>query len=149
MKKGIHLICRLQSGSMNKEMQAFWGSKLMDTTITYTPSYHVERALKRQGHQLDFNSIKLRLFKYKIDDELYVCATTLIGKQYPLNEFPRVYHGRWGIEELYKISKQFVQVEDFHGKSIVDINHYINHYINNAYLDSLRITSLFLYLCFS
>lgn len=116
-KKGIHLICRLQSGSMNKEIQAFWESELMDTTITYKPSYHVERALKKQGHKLDFNPIKLRLFKYKIGDELYVCATTLIGKQYPLSEFPRVYHGRWGIEELYKISKQFVQVEDFHGKS--------------------------------
>lgn len=40
-----------------------------------------------------------------------------MGGQYPLNEFPAVYHGRWGTEELYKISKEFVDVEDFHGKS--------------------------------
>lgn len=41
----------------------------------------------------------------------------MFGEQYPLNEFPAVYHGRWGIEELYKISKEFVDVEDFHSKS--------------------------------
>jgi hypothetical protein len=57
------------------------------------------------------------LIKYKIDDETYVCCTTLLGEQYPLNEFSDVYHGRWGIEELYKISKEFVDIEDFHGKS--------------------------------
>lgn len=33
--------------------------------------------------------------KYKIDDEGYVCATTLIGEQYPLDKFSCVYHGRW------------------------------------------------------
>jgi hypothetical protein len=28
-----------------------------------------------------------------------------------------VYHGRWGIEELYKISKHIFVVEDFHAKT--------------------------------
>jgi hypothetical protein len=46
-----------------------------------------------------------------------VCSTTLIGGQYPLDEFPSVYHGRWGIKELYKISKEFIDIEDFHSKS--------------------------------
>lgn len=41
----------------------------------------------------------------------------LFGEQYLLNEFSAVYHGRWRIEELYKISKEFVDIEDFHGKS--------------------------------
>jgi hypothetical protein len=61
--------------------------------------------------------IILLLIKYKIDNAVYICATTLIDNQYPLNEFPRVYHGRWGIEELYKISKEFINVEDFHSKT--------------------------------
>ena len=33
------------------------------------------------------------------------------------NDFKDVYHDRWGIEELYKISKQMIDVGDFHGKS--------------------------------
>lgn len=117
IEKGIHLVCRLQSGKMNKAIEAFWGSDLIDVVIIYKPSASVKSALKKQGYQLDFQPIELRLFKYKIDGVLYVCATTLIGEEYPLSEFPSVYHGRWGIEELYKISKQFIDVEDFHGKS--------------------------------
>jgi len=117
MEKGIHLICRLKSGNKNKTINVFWESNLMDTVTTYTPSRSVKSDLKRRGYLLDFKPLKLRLFKYKINEEIYVCATTLIGRKYPLSEFPGVYHGRWGIEELYKISKQFINIEDFHGKS--------------------------------
>ena len=117
IEKNLHLICRLQSGTMNKAVQAFWHSDLNDTVIDYTPSDAVKSEIKKQGYHLRYKPIKLRLIKYKIDKELYICATTLIGEQYPLEEFPQVYHGRLGIEELYKISKQFIEVEDFHGKS--------------------------------
>lgn len=116
-QKNIHLICRLQSGSMNKEIKDFWESKLNDATINYYPSAGVKSEIKNQGYHLNYKPIKLRLIKYKIGDEIYVCATTLIGEQYPLSEFSRVYHGRWGIEELYKISKEFIDVEDFHAKT--------------------------------
>ncbi len=117
IEKGVHLICRLQSGKINKAIKAFWKSELTDKIITYKATVTTEAYLKRQGHELDFKPTELRLFKYEINGELYVCATTLIGQEYPLIEFPKVYHGRWGIEELYKISKQFVDVEDFHGRS--------------------------------
>jgi len=116
-EKGVHLLCRLPSGAMDKAIKAFWESDLMDTVIQYTPSANVKSAIKKQGHQITYKPIALRLFKYEIDGVLYVCATTLIGKEYPLSELPGVYHGRWGIEELYKISKRFIDVEDFHGKS--------------------------------
>jgi hypothetical protein len=117
LKKNIHLICRLQSGSTNKAIEAFWNSDLNDSVIDYRPSAAVQSSIKKQGFSLDCNPIKLRLIKYKIDNEIYVCATTLIGENYPLDEFPKLYHGRWGIEELYKISKEFIDVEDFHGKT--------------------------------
>ena len=49
---------------------------------------------------------------------MYVLATLLTdAKQYPASIFPNLYHSRWGIEELYKISKCFIEVEDYHGKS--------------------------------
>lgn len=59
----------------------------------------------------------VRLIKHKIKDETYVYATTLIGEAYPKKCFAEIYHGRWGIEELYKISKQFIELEDFHAKT--------------------------------
>ena len=73
---------------------------------------------KKQGFNIKLEPIKLRLIKYKIGDNIYICATTLLDQiKYPLEDFPAVYHGRWGIEELYKISKLFIEVEDFHAKS--------------------------------
>ena len=38
-------------------------------------------------------------------------------KQYEINLFKDIYHSRWGIEELYKISKEFIVIDDFHGKT--------------------------------
>ncbi len=117
IEKGIHLICRMQSGNVNKTVQEFLDSDKEDEVITYKPSVAVKYEGKKQGYDIEQNPIKLRLIKYKIDNETYVCSTTLFGKKYPLSEFSDVYHGRWGIEELYKISKMFIDVEDFHSKS--------------------------------
>jgi hypothetical protein len=116
-EKNVHLICRLPLGVMNKEIKDFLGSNLDDIVIEYSPTASVKSTIKKQGYNLDYKPIKLRLIKYKINDEIYICATTLTGKQYLVSEFSRVYHGRWGIEELYKISKEFIDVEDFHSKT--------------------------------
>lgn len=116
IEKSIHLICRLQFGTMNKEIKTFYNSNLNDAIINYSPSATIKTALKQQGYHIDYKDIKLRLIKYQIEDEIYICATTLIGEQYPANEFPSAYHARWGIEEIYKISKEFINVEGFHSK---------------------------------
>lgn len=113
LEKGIHLICRLNTGTMKK----FWESELTDALIDYIPLASVKTKLKQQGYDLNYKPIKVRLIKYKIDAEIYVCATTLIGEQYKVEEFQKLYHSRWGIEELYKISKGFINIEDFHSKS--------------------------------
>jgi len=40
-----------------------------------------------------------------------------MDRQYTIEALKDVYHARWGIEELYKISKEMIVVDDFHGKS--------------------------------
>lgn len=102
---------------MNKAIKSFWNSPLDDAVVEYFPSAAVKTEIKKQGYDLNYKKINLRLIKYKIDDEVYVCATTLIGENYPAYEFPGIYHGRWGIEELYKISKRFINIEEFHSKT--------------------------------
>ncbi|WP_408288697.1 transposase [Paraburkholderia aspalathi] len=44
---------------------------------------------------------------------------------YPADCFPDLYHGRWGIEDLYKVSKQFIDVEDFHSQTERGVKHEI------------------------
>ena len=40
-----------------------------------------------------------------------------MARQYTIDALRDVYHARWGIEELYKVSKQLIEVDDFHGRS--------------------------------
>ena len=60
----------------------------------------------------------MRLVKYKVSETTYILGTTLYdNKKYTISELSDLYHSRWGIEELYKISKQLIEVEDFHSQT--------------------------------
>jgi hypothetical protein len=58
------------------------------------------------------------MIKYAVAQTTYILGTTLIDEtRYRTAAFADLYHARWGIEELYKISKVLVDVEDFHGQT--------------------------------
>ena len=40
-----------------------------------------------------------------------------LRQRYSVRDLADLYHGRWSIEELYKISKQLLTVEEFHGQT--------------------------------
>jgi hypothetical protein len=65
MEKGIHLICRMQSCTVNKRVQAFWNSDEEDEVITYEPSIAVTYESKKYGYTIEPNPIELRLIKYR------------------------------------------------------------------------------------
>ncbi|WP_375331701.1 IS4 family transposase [Candidatus Tisiphia endosymbiont of Temnostethus pusillus] len=119
VEQGIQGIFRLQvqESGTNSKVLDFWNSQQDDTVIEYMPSITVIRDLKKKGFDLDIKPLSVRLIKHKINNEIYVYATTLISEAYPKECFAEIYHGRWGIEELYKISKQFIGIEDFHAKT--------------------------------
>jgi len=118
IERGLHAVFRMQSGTGNGKVAEFWKSDKNEMLIEYEPSTTVKYDLEKRGHVLNFKALKVRLIKHKIGDETYVYATTLIdSSRYPVECFPDLYHGRWGIEELYKISKNFIDVEDFHSQT--------------------------------
>jgi IS4 transposase len=56
--------------------------------------------------------------KYTEAGTTYILGTTLLNsEQYPVEALPDIYHSRWGIEELYKVSKQLMSIEEFHAQS--------------------------------
>ena len=62
--------------------------------------------------------LPLRLVQYTHASTTYVLGTTLLdSRRYRVAELADLYHARWGIEEMYKISKQFLEVQQFHGQS--------------------------------
>ena len=61
--------------------------------------------------------LPLRLVKYTHATTTYVLGTTVLDPQrYRVADLADLYHARWGIEEMYKISKQFLEVDQFHGQ---------------------------------
>ena len=119
LEQGVQGIFRLQvqEGGTNSKVLDFWKSHQDDIIIEYIPSTTMKYDLKKKGFDLDIKPLTVRLIKHKIKDETYVYATTLIGEAYPKECFAEIYHGRWGIEELYKISKKFIEIENFHSKT--------------------------------
>lgn len=117
MNQMIFLVCRLSFLKKNPAIKKFFKGKATDKIILYEPSNPVKSRLKKRGFQGDFKPIPLRLIKYRIDNNIYVCATTLTDSSYSVEELGKLYHARWGIEELYKISKQLIGVDDFHSQT--------------------------------
>jgi len=115
---GIHAIFRLQQSSSTR-IEEFFSSPQTDIEVTIDPSPRTRADIHSQYPDLDIVPLKMRLLKYKIAGSTFCLGTTLVAahQRYPLQEFMDVYHGRWGIEELYKVSKHIFVVEDFHAKN--------------------------------
>ncbi|WP_121542529.1 transposase [Candidatus Rickettsia colombianensi] len=121
IEQNCHVIFRIPFGirnNTNNEIMNFIETDQEDSTIDYMPSTTVMHDLKKDGYNLKFRPLKVRLIKHKINDTTYIYATTLTDKYiFPKECFYEIYHSRWSIKELYKISKRFIEIEDFHAKS--------------------------------
>ena len=67
--------------------------------------------------------LTLRLIRVELDNhEVEVLITNLMDEDaFPASEFKALYHLRWGIEENYKRLKQWVEIENFSGKSALSV----------------------------
>jgi hypothetical protein len=115
---GIHAIFRLQESS-STVIQEFFLSPQTDAEVIIDPSPRTRADIHKQYPDLDIIPLKMRLLKYEIAGSTFCLGTTLVAahQRYPLQQFMDVYHGRWGIEELYKVSKRVFVVEDFHART--------------------------------
>ena len=115
---GIHAIFRLQDRGV-KAIRELLASSDTDIMVTIALSASRRRALRKTAPAFDGHPIPLRLLKYERAGTQFCVGTTLVDPQqrYPLQEFMDVYHARWGVEELYKVSKRLFTIEDFHAKT--------------------------------
>ena len=89
--------------------------------ITLEPNQRsVEQCLEKG---LPTQPLKLRLVRVELEDgEVEVLITNLMDEQsFPVSEFKELYHLRWGAEENYKRLKQWVEIENFSGKSVLSV----------------------------
>ncbi|MBT4875087.1 MAG: IS4 family transposase [Bacteroidetes bacterium] len=114
----IHAIFRLQKNSYTV-ISDFFPSNDTDIVVTIYPSSNKQREIMLKNPNIEIVPIQIRLIKYQIKDNTYCLGTTLIdqNKYSNIQDFIDIYHARWGVEELYKISKHIFSIEDFHAKS--------------------------------
>jgi hypothetical protein len=112
--RGVDVIFRLARRT-GKPIEAFMDSKESDAIVTIEVAPARQPAIREEHPTIEFKPLSLRLIKYTVDGTTYTLGTTLLnGDDYPQAAFPDLYHARWGIEELYKISKKLIDVDDFH-----------------------------------
>ena len=114
---GIHAIFRLPKNSYSEIDDFIAQPDLTDIVVTIDPSDTTRWEIMRKHPELKIKPLKMRLIKYTYDGTEYYLGTTIFSADYSGTDFSDVYHARWGIEELYKISKKLIEVEDFHGRS--------------------------------
>jgi hypothetical protein len=117
-ERGLHAIFRLRDNSGSAIDAFFANPEQTDIEISLPASTVALAQLRSHCPGLNPPELKLRLLKYQIAGTVFCLGTTLLDPyRYPLQQFMDVYHGRWGIEELYKVSKHVFDIEDFHSKT--------------------------------
>jgi hypothetical protein len=116
---GVDAIFRLSSNTY-PEIEEFM-SQLdgpNELIIEINPSKNAKKSIRKRYPEIKFESLKLRLLRYRVGDSVFFLGTTVMSNEIDVDSFSEVYHGRWSVEEFYKVPKSFLEVENFHSKNI-------------------------------
>lgn len=101
-------------------IKEFLASGKKEAIVKYTPNKPAIRSCTENN--LPVTPITLRLVRIELPTEVEVLVTNLIDKKtYKHQVFKWLYHMRWGIEEGYKRLKQWIELENFSGKSALSV----------------------------
>jgi hypothetical protein len=118
LQSEVHAVFRLSSNTY-PEIEDFMKDthEANDVIIEISPSKSAKKSIRKKHSKIVIDPLKLRLIRYFINDNIYFLGTTNMDQKITVEDFSDVYHGRWSIEEFYKIPKSFLKVEDFHSKN--------------------------------
>ena len=108
--------CMRAKVNRGKAFKEFADSGEREAIITLAPGKHSIERCQQKG--LSSEPIRLRLVRVDLPEGVEVLITNLFDQEhYPATAFKNLYHLRWKIEENYKRLKQWVEIENFSGKS--------------------------------
>lgn len=115
-----HKFCVRAKTNQNLAVKSFIASGEKEAVVTFTPNKTSLKTCQEKG--LPCFPLKLRLVRVDLSNEVEVIITNLMDTdRYPSHLFKSLYHARWGIEENYKRLKQWVEIENFSGKSTLSV----------------------------
>jgi len=101
-------------------IKAFISSGKKEDIVRFEPNKSSIKTCEEKG--LSTHAITLRLVRVDLPNEVEVLVTNLMDEeQYNSDIFKSLYHLRWGVEEHYKRLKQWVEIENFSGKSTLSV----------------------------
>ena len=118
--KHHHTFCMRAKTNQNLAIKAFIKSGKKESIITFLPNKPSIQTCKDRA--LPITPIKLRVVRVDLRNEVEVLITNLMDvSQYNVDIFKSLYYLRWGIEENYKRLKQWVEIDNFSGKSALSV----------------------------
>lgn len=118
--KHNHAFCMRAKTRKNLAIKEFIESGEKESIITFVPNKPSVQTCKDKN--LPITPIRLRLVRVDLLSEVEVIITNLLdSSKYDAGLFKSLYHLRWGIEENYKRIKQWAEIENFSGKSVLSV----------------------------
>jgi hypothetical protein len=112
--------CMRAKTRLDENIKRFMRSRKSQAIIELSPHKIAERQCEEK--HLPTAPIRVRLIRVKLKSETEVLITNLLDDElYPVALFKDLYHQRWLIEEQYKRQKQWLEIENFSGKSVESI----------------------------
>lgn len=112
--------CMRASTKKSVLIKDFVASGKKEAIVTFAPNKPSIKTCEEKG--LSSKPIKLRLVRVDLPNETEVLVTNLMDEEtYDSSIFKSLYHLRWGIEENYKRLKQWIEIENFSGKSALSV----------------------------
>ena len=133
LKRQLDFIVRMPAEANWTIVKQFLHSGKKDEVVTL----HITDSAKQ--HYKDDPAVPqclpIRLLRIDLDNEVTeVLATSLLdAKKYPYEDFQKLYHWRWPIEEGNKSAKHHQYIEKFHAQDVNGIVQEVNaHYLSGA-----------------
>ena len=114
---GVDAVFRMNERSA-AVIDEFMASDSTDAIVTVFPSEKTLANLRKERPDLKITPQRLRLVKYVAEGTSYCVGTTITEPEQAISsqDLSDLYHCRWGIEELYKVSKRIIHIEEFHSE---------------------------------
>lgn len=115
------VFCMRAKTNQGLVFQDFAASGKPEAAITLAPNRPSIEQCRERG--LSVAPLRLRLVRVELETgEVEVLITNLMDTEaFPAHAFKQLYHLRWGAEENYKRLKQWVEIENFSGKSALSV----------------------------
>jgi len=115
------VFCMRAKTNQGLVFQDFAASGKPEAAITLAPNRPSIEQCRERG--LSVAPLRLRLVRVELETgEVEVLITNLMDTEaFPAHAFKQLYHLRWGAEENHKRLKQWVEIENFSGKSALSV----------------------------